>query len=161
MEDLLTNFYTAFGNLDSDKMIACYHDEVVFEDPAFGVLKGKRALAMWQMLCESQKGKDFKITFSNTEADGNKGSAHWEAFYTFSKTGRKVHNKVDAKFEFKDGLIIKHTDHFKLHDWAKQAMGFKGLVIGRTPYFRTKLRAKTNYLLDTYLKEKKLPSQNE
>lgn len=156
MEDLLTTFYTAFSNLESDKMIACYHDEVVFEDPAFGVLHGNRAKAMWKMLCESQKDKDFRVTFSNIEAHDNIGFAHWEAFYTFSKTRRKVHNKVDAGFEFKDGLIIKHTDHFKLHNWAKQALGFKGLIIGNTPYFKTKLKTRTNYLLDTYIKEKKL-----
>jgi len=158
MKELLENFYTSLCNLEADKMVACYHDDVIFEDPAFGILKGKRAKAMWQMLCESQKGKDFKVTFSNIEAHDHIGSAHWEAFYTFSKTGRKVHNKVDANIEFKDGLILKHTDHFKIHAWAKQAMGFKGLIMGGTPYFKTKLRSKTNDLLDTYLKEKKLSS---
>lgn len=156
MKDLLTEFYTAFSNLEADRMIACYHDSIVFEDPAFGVLKGERAKGMWQMLCESQKGKNFKVSFSNIEADQNSGSAHWEAYYTFSKTGRKVHNKIDASFEFKDGLIMKHKDHFKLHNWAKQAMGFKGLVMGATPYFKTKLKAKTNSLLDSFLEEKKL-----
>ena len=41
-----------------------------------------------------------------------KGSAHWEADYTFSATKRKVHNVVDARFELRDGLIVKHTDVF-------------------------------------------------
>ena len=99
-----------------------------------------------------EKGKDFKVIFSNIEANEKEGSAHWEAFYTFSKTGRKVHNKIDAAFEFKDGLIIKHTDDFDLHNWAKQAMGFKGLIIGRTSYFKNKLKAQTNYILDKYIK---------
>jgi hypothetical protein len=155
MKDLLTTFYSSFSQLDADKMISCYHDDIIFEDPAFGVLEGERAKAMWQMLCESQKGKDFKVSFSNIEANEKKGSAHWEAFYIFSKTGRKVHNKIDARFEFKDGLIIKHTDRFNLHKWARQAMGFKGLVIGRTGYFKSKLRAQTNYLLDSYIKKQK------
>ena len=154
MKTVIENFYNAFTNLDADGMVACYHEDIVFEDPAFGVLKGERAKAMWKMLCASQKDKDFKVIFSDLKANVTKGSAHWEAFYTFSKTGRKVHNSIDAKFEFKDGLIIKHTDNFNLHNWAKQAMGFKGSIMGGTRYFRTKLRAQTNSLLNKYILNK-------
>ena len=38
------------------------------------------------------------------------GRAHWEADYTFSSTGRKVHNVIDATFEFEGGLIRAHRD---------------------------------------------------
>lgn len=108
------------------------------------------------MLCSSQKGKDFKVVFSDIEANENKGTAHWEAFYTFSKTGRKVHNIIDAEFEFKDSLIIKHIDTFNLHKWARQAMGLKGLLFGGMGFFKAKLHNQTNYILDKYIKEKKL-----
>ncbi|EDP70030.1 hypothetical protein FBALC1_10872 [Flavobacteriales bacterium ALC-1] len=156
METLITKFYNAFNNLDAETMLSCYHDDIVFEDPAFGVLKGNSAKAMWQMLCASQKGKDFKVISSKIEANATEGSAHWEAFYSFSKTGRKVHNKIDAQFEFKDGLIIKHTDDFNLHKWAKQAMGIKGLLFGGMGFFKKKMHKQTNYLLEKYIKEKKL-----
>jgi ketosteroid isomerase-like protein len=151
MKTIIETFYDAFINLDADKMTACYHDAIVFEDPAFGVLKGERAKAMWQMLCESQKGKDFKVVVSNIKGNTENGAAHWEAYYTFGKTGRNVHNKIDAEFQFKDGLIIKHTDRFNLHNWAKQAMGIKGLVMGRTRYFSNTLKSKTNALLDKHI----------
>lgn len=151
MKNVIETFYTALNNSDGKTMVACYHNDIVFEDPAFGILKGERAKAMWLMLCESQQGKGFKVEFSNVTATENKGSAHWEAFYTFSKTGRKVHNIIDAEFEFKDGLIIKHKDTFNLHNWAKQAMGFKGLAMGRTRYFSTKLKTQTNKLLNKYI----------
>lgn len=156
MKTLIEKFYQAFSDLDAETMVSYYHDDIVFEDPAFGVLKGDKAKAMWQMLCASQKGKDFKVISSDITANETEGSAHWEAFYTFSKTGRKVHNKINAQFEFKDGFIISHKDTFNLHNWAKQAMGFKGLVIGRTRYFSNKLKTQTNYLLDKYIQEKKL-----
>ena len=29
-------------------MISCYHDNIIFSDPAFGELKGDDAKAMWQ-----------------------------------------------------------------------------------------------------------------
>lgn len=151
MDELIKTFYTAFNHLDADTMVSCYHEDIVFEDPAFGVLEGTRAGNMWRMLCEAQKKEtDFKVIFSNVKIDGNYGSANWEAFYTFSKTRRKVHNKISAEFEFKDGKIIKHTDHFNLHKWAKQALGLKGFILGGTGYFKTKLRHQTNTLLDRF-----------
>ena len=147
MKQLIETFYVAFKNLDSNTMVSCYHKDIVFEDPAFGILNGEHAKNMWRMLCESQKEKDFVITYSDIEADDSSGSAHWQAFYTFSKTGRKVHNKIKAKFEFKDGKIIKHTDDFNLHKWSKQALGFKGWLLGNTKFFKRKLNSQTNNLL--------------
>ena len=152
MKHLITDFYQAFHQLDANKMTSYYHKDIVFKDPAFGILRGKEANTMWQMLCATQKGKDFKVEASNITDN----SAHWEAHYTFSKTGRKVHNKIDATFEFKDGLIIKHTDNFNLHNWAKQAIGFKGWLLGGTGFFRKKLQSQTNYLLHKFMTEKKL-----
>ncbi len=151
MKTIIDTFYKAFTNLDANTMVSCYHDDIIFEDPAFGILKGERAKAMWQMLCQSQKGKDFKVVVSDIKGNAINGSAHWEAYYTFSKTGRKVHNKIDAEFVFKEGLIIKHTDKFNLHNWAKQAMGLKGLMVGGTGYFSNKLKSQTNYLLSKYI----------
>ena len=157
MEDLISKFYAAFNDVDADTMISCYHEDIIFEDPGFGVLHGERAKAMWQMLCASQKkGENFKIVASNIKANDANGSAHWEAYYNFSKTGRKVHNKIDAQFEFKDGLIINHKDDFNLHKWASQAMGIKGMLFGGMAFFKTKLHKQTSYLLDKYIEEKKL-----
>ena len=150
MQTLIQTFYEAFKNSDPVGMNACYHDDIEFCDPAFGVLKGDDAKAMWTMLC--QNGKDVKVEYSNIKADENKGTAHWEAWYTFSQTGRKVHNIVDAEFELKDGKIIKHTDRFNLRNWAKQALGFKGFLLGGTSFFEKKLHEQTNKTLSEFRK---------
>lgn len=157
MENLIQNFYQAFANLDAEAMANCYHPEVRFEDPAFGVLQGEKAKNMWRMLCASQKGKGFRIEFSGIEYNEQSGKAHWEAFYTFSKTGRKVHNIIDAEFKFKDGKIIEHTDHFDLYRWSKQALGGSGYLLGWTAFFQKKLNAQTNKLLSEF--EKRMPGK--
>jgi len=150
--EIIEKFYAAFKNLDSENMASCYHKDIVFKDPAFGILKRAKAKNMWHMLCANQKGKDFKISYTDINFKDNKGSARWEAHYTFSKTGRKVHNKITAQFEFKEDQIIKHTDNFNLYRWAQQAFGITGFLIGWTPFFRKKLQVQTNSLLSKYEK---------
>ena len=149
-KELITTFYTAFQKRDAKTMAECYHDEIVFEDPAFGKLKGDHAKAMWKMLCKN--AKDLRVEFSITEVYETGVKAHWEAFYTFSQTGRKVHNIINANFEFKDGKIIRHTDTFNLSRWASQAMGLKGQILGGTGFFRKRLQAQTNRLLSKFIK---------
>lgn len=152
MQEIIQDFYNSFHKLDAEAMAAHYHPDIVFEDPAFGVLNGEHAANMWRMLCDTQKGKDFKVEVSDIRQDGDRWTAHWEAHYDFSKTGRRVHNKIDAVFQFKDGKIIDHRDHFSLHKWARQALGVQGLVLGGTGFFKKKLNAQTNGLLAKYEK---------
>ena len=151
MENRIEKFYTAFCNLDAETMVNQYHKDIIFEDPAFGKLEGEHAKNMWRMLC--QNAKDIKVDFTNVSFNDNLGRAHWEVIYPFSQTGRAVHNIVTAKF--KDGLIIKHTDSFNLHEWAKQALGFKGFLLGGTGFFKKKLNQQTNQLLVKFEGEQK------
>jgi len=157
MQQLIEKFYQAFAKLDAETMVSCYHNDIIFEDPAFGTLKGEKAKNMWRMLCESQREKNFIVHSSNIKCDEKTGSAHWEAHYVFSKTGRKVHNKIAAEFIFKDAKIIQHIDHFNLHTWSQQAFGIKGLLLGWTSFFKKKLNTQTNKLLQNFeSREKKI-----
>lgn len=150
MKETIEKFYQAFENHDAERMTAYYHKEIQFEDPAFGVLIGEKAKNMWRMLCRSLNEQGGEITMINITSNDKICTANWEAHYTFSKTGKKVHNIIKAEFEFKDGLIIKHTDSFDLYKWAKQALGVKGVLIGWTPFFKKKLIIETNRLLSQF-----------
>lgn len=138
-EDTIRRFYTAFQQRDATTMAACYAPDVQFSDPVFTDLRGRTAGTMWKMLCE--RGKDLKIEFRDVRADATTGSAHWEAWYTFSASGRKVHNIIDAAFEFRNGMIVKHTDRFSLYRWSGMALGLPGTLLGWTPMLQNKIRA--------------------
>ena len=135
---LIATFYEAFSRRDAEAIVACYHPDVVFSDPAFGTLRGESAGDMWRMLCKS--GKDLKVSASEIHADHGRGRAHWDAYYTFRRTGRKVHNSIDATFTLKDGLIREHKDDFSFWRWSKQALGASGLLLGWTPLVKNKVR---------------------
>jgi hypothetical protein len=136
--ELLTGFYEAFSRRDAEGMASAYADDVRFSDPVFPDLRGTRAKDMWRMLCE--RGKDLEITFRDVKSDGNAGSAHWEADYTFSVTGNRVHNVIDARFTFEGGKIATHTDAFDLWRWMGMALGAKGKLLGWAPFAQGALR---------------------
>jgi ketosteroid isomerase-like protein len=149
--ELIERFYSSFANQDAEGMIACYHPELRFSDPVFVDLDAREARGMWRMLCE--RAQDFSLEFSDVKAEGDTGSAHWEARYLFSTTGRKVHNVIDASFRFADGKIIEHRDVFDFHRWARQALGPTGLLLGWTGMVRDKVRSQARRGLDKYLRD--------
>jgi len=145
---LVARFYDAFARRDADAMAACYHPDVHFQDEVFD-LHGPRAGAMWRMLCAG--GTDLAITASEIEADDATGSARWVATYTFSQTGRRVRNEVEAAFTFEDGLIRTHRDRFPFWTWARQALGLPGLLLGWTPFLKTAVRTRAARQLARYV----------
>jgi len=147
-KQLIEKFYAAFAAGDAGGMIACYADDITFEDPAFGLLKGRDAKNMWRMLLGNNTG--IKITARNVEANHETGSADWVAEYVFSRTGRRVVNRVHAQFGFKEGKIVRHTDTFNAWKWAGQALGLSGYLLGWTPFMKNKIRRQTNGLLAKY-----------
>jgi hypothetical protein len=137
----IERLYAAFERLDADTMAACYAEDAVFDDEAFS-LRGRAQIAgMWTMLCDAVKAKGRDVWEIEASAITER-SAHWEATYRFSATGRMVHNVIDAEFEFDAaGLITRHRDRFDFWRWARQALGAPGLLLGWTPMLRAKVRA--------------------
>lgn len=152
-EDMIVKFYSAFANANVEKMCECYHPNVQFYDSAFGYLNGNEVFQMWKMLIERSKG-NLKIDFSEIKANEHLGSARWIATYRFSKTNRNVVNTIAAKFLFKDGLIIKHTDDFDFWKWSKQAFGIKGILLGWTSFMQNKIQQQARMRLKKYCERK-------
>ena len=152
-KQVIETFYTAFQNKDYKTMQVCYADNATFSDKAFVGLNAIEVRAMWEMLIK--RGKDLKLEFKNVQADDHKGSAEWVATYSFSASGSKVVNRIKASFEFENGKIVKHTDDFDFPTWAKQALGFKGWLLGRTNFLKNKVQATAKQNLEKFISENK------
>jgi ketosteroid isomerase-like protein len=146
---LIERFYEAFDRHDGDAMAACYAPGARFHDPAFGELNGDEPGGMWKML--TGRADDLRVRLVEHEADETSGSARWLADYTFTQTGRKVHNDVHARFRFADGLIAEHDDSFGFYAWARQALGPAGLLLGWTPLVQGKVRKQARAGLDEFM----------
>ncbi|WP_022825257.1 nuclear transport factor 2 family protein [Hymenobacter norwichensis] len=136
-DQLLHRFYQAFQRRDHAGMAACYHPEATFEDAIFQ-LQGPAIGKMWRMLCE--RGQDMRLAYNDIQADAQQGSATWDAHYTFSQTRRPVHNHVQARFTFQDGLIRTHHDRFSFWQWSRQALGPVGWLLGWSGWLQNKVR---------------------
>jgi hypothetical protein len=151
----ITELYSAFAALDTERMAACYASDARFEDEVFSLQGRHEIMGMWGMLCDAvkQKGRpQWRLTFSDVQASGNAGSARWEPVYLFSATGRVVHNIIDAEFTFNaQGLIVSHRDRFDFWRWSRQALGAPGLLLGWSPMLRSKVKAQANKSLRKYL----------
>lgn len=130
-------------------MQALYHPEARFSDPVFQNLNAAEVKAMWQMLLTASK--DLRVTYCEVEEAEVKGTCRWDAWYTFSRSGRSVHNRIQASFEFRDGLIYRHTDYFDFWRWARQALGVSGLLLGWLPFLKNTVRRTARKSLDTFM----------
>ncbi len=146
--ELIETFYRAFAERDAEAMAECYAPNVRFTDPVFVGLEGEEAGDMWRMLCS--RADDLRVEHRDVVADDDGGSAHWEAWYTFGATGRKVHNVVDARFDFEDGRIIEHVDTFDFGAWSRQAIGLPAVLLGWTGLIQKKVRNTARGQLDRF-----------
>lgn len=149
-QQIIEQFYTAFQQLDTTKMVSFYDDDVVFQDPVFGQLRGEQAATMWRMLIERGKNS-LKVNFHNVQGTTTGGNATWEADYLFGKEKRPVHNVIQAEFVISEDKIVKHTDQFNFWKWATMALGTPGRVLGFTPFLQNKVRKDARAALEKYM----------
>lgn len=149
-EQLIQRFYQAFQQKDYATMQSCYSEDIIFNDPAFGILEGPEAKAMWEMLCKN--ARDFSLSYSNIQLlDEEYATCQWVANYSFSKTGRKVVNHVKAHMRIQHGEITEHTDQFDLWKWSRQALGLPGLLLGWSGYMKSKIRSNAHKSLERFM----------
>lgn len=150
MPQVISDFYSAFQKLDHQAMNACYSDNIVFFDPVFGLLRGDEAKAMWKMLCTN--ARDFSLVYGNIQAlDDEYYTCDWVATYTFSKTGKRVVNKVKAHMMIHDGKIIEHSDGFSVHKWSMMALGFSGWLLGWNSFFQNRIKKQARRSLEKFI----------
>lgn len=151
-EQLIHHFYTSFQHRDVQAMQDCYAAEATFSDPVFSNLNAAEVRSMWAMLIKN--GKDMRMEFKNIKGSGDRVTAEWDAWYTFSKTGNKVHNQIKASFLIKNGKIVTHTDSFSFYRWARQALGLTGTLLGWTSFLKTKISKTAKKSLKAFMEVK-------
>ena len=155
---VLSRFYAAFAARDVPRMAECYSDKAHFSDPAFGSLNAEEVRARWAMLVG--RSADLRITFDILSEDERSGSCEWHARYTFTGTGRSVHNVIRSEFVLQDGLIVHQRDRFDFWRWSRQALGMPGHLLGWSPIIRVGVRRSARAALARHMARMKSPERS-
>lgn len=137
-EARVRELFAAFARGDAEGMARCYHRDVFFTDPVFPRLRGDEAADMWRMLLGRASG--LEVTLEEAQGDEDGARAAWTARYAFGPRRRPVVNRVRSLFAFRDGLIVRHYDHFSFWRWASQAFGPTGAALGWFAPFKWRVR---------------------
>lgn len=148
-KSVIQAFYTAFQQKNIDEMLKHYHDDIQFEDPAFGPLKGKDAKDMWSMLL-ARGGEELSIEFGDIREENDWAFAKWIAKYPFGPKKRKVVNHISAKMKIVDGKIVEHKDEFDIWKWSSMALGPIGTFLGFMPMVKNSIRKRSLGFLRKY-----------
>ena len=141
-------FWDALGAKDADAMAACYAADATFEDEVFR-LRGAECGTMWRMLF--QGAADLRIRTHPLKQGDGVAHGTWEAWYTFSATGRPVHNKIRTRLVVRGGKVVDHQDSFPFWRWSRQALGAKGWLLGWTPLLRMVVRRQARRRLQRWM----------
>jgi uncharacterized protein len=135
---LLEKLYNGLERHDHDAMADCYHPDATFADIAFDLRGREQIHAMWHMIAES----DLESTYSIESCNARDGVVGWIADYTFTDTGRRVHNVLRSRLVLNDGLIVEHRDDSDPWKWGLQALGpVKGPLAWLVPAIRQRKAA--------------------
>ena len=151
----IERLYAAFERCDGEAMQAFYAPQATFDDAVFSLHGAHEIGGMWRMLCRSARKRsrdEWQLVASGLAVESDRGRAHWEATYLYGPADRRVHNSVDAEFEFSvDGLILRHNDHFDFRAWARQALGLPGQLLGWSPWMQRFVRRQAADKLGRFL----------
>ena len=128
-----------------------YAPDATFFDPVFLHLNSSEVKAMWEMLLTASK--DLEVKFGNIVAQDDRVTCDWEAVYTFTLTGKRIHNVIHANFTLRDGRIVRHVDTFDLYRWSRMAFGGKGFLLGWTAFMQNQIRTKAKNRLTKFIEK--------
>jgi ketosteroid isomerase-like protein len=149
-EQLIHTFYSSFQTRDYRTMQECYADHATFSDPVFQNLNASQVRAMWEMFLV--KNESLTMKYSGVEYNGETVTANWTADYVLSTTGNSVTNSIRSEFRIEEGKIVQHTDRFDFYRWSRQALGFKGILFGWTPFVKNAVRRSAMASLQNYIR---------
>ncbi|KAF8608728.1 NTF2-like protein [Ceratobasidium sp. AG-I] len=147
-----TAWFEAYSNGNFEGMKSLAAPDYTFEDPAFGKLEGKRALAMYKMFVSGREKTEavwnvHEVKLSQTNSQT--AIVRFEAVYKFN--GRPVTNQITSNIVVVDGKVKEQVDSFNVSTWAGQAVGTVGWLFGNFSFFQTGIKKKANASLDSFV----------
>ena len=109
---LIDHFYASFAKRDAAAMAACYAPDAHFRDPIFDAQgRGCRRHVGDALRARPRSRRRMARRAARTTPTGV--GALGGALHVLGHRAVKVHNIIDSRFTFRDGLIVTHTRHVR------------------------------------------------
>ena len=134
---IVEQFYAALNAKDLLTLRSLYHPKAEYNDEIFS-LNYKEILALWY----SSMQPEMELVAEVHSIDQQKESivTHWTISYTIASINKRITLDEVGRFEFQDGLIIRHTDEYSFYRWCAQAFGVAGMLASWSKWLRKKVR---------------------
>lgn len=152
---VVERFYNAFSKLDYSEMTALLSQNIIYQDPIFGMLEGEPVFSLWQMKCK--RLREFSFSYTNIEElDAEYIRCDWKISFFHRPTGDVVTMPGKAYMKIIDGKITEHSDAYKISDWLSVTQGWKGKFFGWMGFMQRKEQNTYRSLLERYIRNKNL-----
>lgn len=152
---LLDDLIDAYNRHDVDGVLSCCTDDVDWQDPIAGTMRGKDTIrgalrSVFAAFPDLHFPKDELIRYLSF--DGSRGASSWHLMGTmtghldppgYAPTKGPVSFSGTCLYEFRDGLISRHTIVFDMVDLGRQigALPASGGVLDKMAVFLQRLTA--------------------
>ncbi|MCU0428869.1 MAG: nuclear transport factor 2 family protein [Cytophagaceae bacterium] len=150
-EVILNEFYATLQKKNHQGLKKFYASDAVFSDPMYLNLRTEEIHAMWELFCINSK--NFSLEFGNVKADDQQGEVSWKASYIYASSGNSVTKEVKSSFEFKEGKIVRQNDVYDFHEWAGQALGLMGSLLGWTGFVENQVKENARKNLEAFMSD--------
>ncbi len=140
----VNTFFRAYAKADPVLIGQCLHQQISFSDPLFPDLRGARALLRWHWLL--RQTQDLSVQHQVIFADDRK--AQLKVNVSYSWHGRQVNLPVLTTLTIWDDLIVRHVDEYSYYEYAKQAQGLAGRVLGALPMAQSAVQRRALQAVD-------------
>jgi hypothetical protein len=134
-KQLTQTFFEHLSARNLSGMLDCYHPNVQYSS-SFLTLQGDSVANMWHSLW--QYLPDLVVHYE--DSDVRPAFIYWSASYTYPPTARRVSHSLTTHLSFVDGLIAEQSDRFNFHEWAANAYGTMGKLVGDWPIFQQRVQ---------------------
>lgn len=101
-------------------------------------LNYREILALWYS--SMKPDMDLKVKVDSIEQHQDFVVTNWTISYTITSINKRITLDEIGRFEFEDGLIVRHTDAYSFYSWCTQAFGVAGMLASWSNWLRNKVR---------------------
>lgn len=159
-KEVVEDFFRGFDDLDAERMISCLADDIVYNDPIYGILNGEDVRSLWKMRCKDLSGLSLEI-IEFKELDHEYATCKWRSSFFSKSAARQVDMVVTSFMKLRNGKIAEHSDAYKLSDWLAKAYGVTGVFLGWTGWMKKREQKKFHGLLEKFIENSRFFSGNQ